>query len=165
MRYKSRMRRIPHSISTYAILSLGLLGCTLSDRFPFRTEVGDRSDAAYPPGVRVAAYLDGVYEEPREGVPSQVYELRIDVEQEDPSSPWRPDFSDAELRDDEGNRVPVSAWFTDASKSKPAGLERYRVLFEMHRPYRFASILAATVQWRMRAAGRPTQTIRSRFRR
>lgn len=149
---------------TAAILSLSLLtGCESVQRRPFRNAT-DASARALPAGVRLGLRLDGVHEFTNEGMPMRRYEMYVDIEQPGGRVEWQPSFAKATLHDDEGRAFPMSAWFIDSRKKQPPNLRRYRVVFEIQRPYRFASILTAIVRWKLVAQGQQDVPITSRFR-
>jgi hypothetical protein len=145
------------------LATAALASCAYTDRFPFRTVANPGAASQIPPGVRIALYLDGVHEVPTEGVPIRSYELRIELEQDPDMPQWRPALDDARLRDDEGNVMPLSAWFVDDSQAKAGGLRRYRCVFELRIPYRFQSIMGATVHWKLVSRGSPIFSVTSRF--
>lgn len=145
------------------LASLTVASCAYTERHRFHTVENSKPASTLPPGVRMALYLDGVLEMPAEGIPVRSYELRIEIEQAPDLPQWRPSFDDATLRDDEGNVFQLSAWFVDKTKSKPAGLQRYRCVFELQSPYRFQSILGATVRWKLVSRGSPVFRVTSRF--
>lgn len=137
-------------------------GCSSVVRYPFHT-VASTNASRLPPGVRLGLYLDGVFERSLEGMPRRSYEMRIDIEQQPDVPEWRPSFEGASLRDDEGNVFALSAWYIEDGKSAPEGIKRYRAVFELNRPYRFQSIMAATVRWKLQSRGSPVFRITSQF--
>jgi len=148
----------------FLVLATGpIASCALTERHPFHTIANSTPASTLPPGVRMALYLDGVLDAPVDSIPVRSYELKIELEQ-DPFVPqWRPSFDDATLRDDEGNVFRLNAWYVDDSKSKPAGLQRYRCVFELQAPYRFQSIMGVSVRWKLVSRQSPVFRITSRF--
>jgi hypothetical protein len=160
-----------------AWLALSLVGCgTVVDRTPFRAdadlaatsprelaEAGHSSVISPPAGVRFALELDAVRETPRQGIPSQHYELLLTVTNAG-DVPWAADLDRIELVDDQGATLKPAEVLRRTAEAKTPGTTSHLLIFDLPLSYEPRHIARVVVHWALVASGQTPIRIASRFR-
>jgi len=152
------------------------MGCgSVVDRTPFRptddlvtpsprslVETGHSSVVSPPQGVHFALTLAAVRETPRQGVPTQRYELQIAVTCQG-DVPWKADVDQIELVDDVGTVLRPGGIARNPTEAAD-GTTTYMVTFALPPSYRVREVTRVTVHWALVNPQRRAVRISSRFR-